>query len=149
MADQDNVNDHITNALFGGKQTKPDERRHYLGSLRERVELRITNDALSDQTTVWNFRMALPKYKGKPNLTVLINGKLGMGITGPYIKLCSENNLKFTLINDRTALLGADDSGLLIVAPDAVNFPDDQIALVDTTKKPQKEHKGLFGKLFH
>ncbi len=33
---EDNMQEHLNSALYGPPQTKPDERRKYMGSLRER-----------------------------------------------------------------------------------------------------------------
>lgn len=142
----DNVQDHINNAIFGGRQTKPDERRHYLGSLRERVALRISNDLMTEEKTQRRFRKALQNFTADPDLSVLINGKLGIGTTSAYMKLCNDAHMPFTLINDGNALLGADETGLLIVAKTNIDRTDDQIALPELPSPA--EPKGFFGRLF-
>ncbi|WP_155285980.1 YueI family protein [Lacticaseibacillus zhaodongensis] len=146
MADNDNnnVQDHLTNAIFGARVTKPDERRHYLGSLRERVELRLTNHDMAIPSTVRRFRDILPQYENK-DLSVLINGKQGNGITGPYVKLCAENSIPFTLINNDNAQLDPDANGLLIVARTAVN--QENIDLPPLPEAPKKK-TGWFHSLF-
>ena len=45
---EDNMQEHLNSALYGPPQTKPDERRKYMGSLRERVALCISNQELAD-----------------------------------------------------------------------------------------------------
>lgn len=146
MADNDNddFQNHITNAIFGSRVTKPDERRRYLGSLRERVVLRITNHDMAIPNNVRRFRDALPRYENK-DLSVLINGKEGNGITGPYVKLCSANSLPFTLIINDNAQTAPDSSGLLIVAKTAVNAADIDLPPVpDPPKKKGGWLKSLF-----
>jgi uncharacterized protein YueI len=145
-ANDDQVQEHITSAIFGPRQTKIDERRHYLGSLRERVELRLSNDEMSEPATFRRFKAVLPQYLHK-DLQVLINGKEGMGISGPYVKLCSHLEMPFTLINNDNAKLDPDESGLLIVAKEAVFRSDEEIKLPPA---PQTESKksGWFSSLF-
>lgn len=142
----DNVQDHLNNAIFGGLQTKPDERRHYLGSLRERVALRITNDEMTEEKTQRRFRQAIQDYRDQPEWNILLNGKLGIGTTSPYMKLCRDNDVPFTLINDGNAQLDPDEAGLLIVAKNAIDRPDSDIALPDLPEP--KAPKGFFGRLF-
>ncbi|WP_125571544.1 YueI family protein [Lacticaseibacillus songhuajiangensis] len=145
-ANDDQVQEHITSAIFGPRQTKIDERRHYLGSLRERVELRLTNDEIGDPATLRRFKAVLPQYLDK-DLQVLINGKEGMGISGPYVKLCSQSKIPFTLINNENAKLDPDESGLLIVAKEAVFRSDDDIKLPPEPKAEPKK-SGWFSSLF-
>ena len=45
---EDNMQEHLNSALYGAPQTKPDERRKYMGSLRERVALCSSNQELTD-----------------------------------------------------------------------------------------------------
>ena len=37
-----NVQDYLNKGMYGSNQTNPDERRKYLGSLRERIYLTMT-----------------------------------------------------------------------------------------------------------
>lgn len=146
-ANDDQVQEHITSAIFGPRQTKIDERRHYLGSLRERVELRLTNDEMSEPATLRRFKSVLPQYLNK-DLQVLINGKEGMGISGPYVKLCSQSDIPFTLINNENAKLDPNESGLLIVSKEAVFRDDDAIKLPPEKTKDDIGKHGWFSSLF-
>lgn len=132
------LDDHLTNAIFGPRKTNPDERRKFLGSLRERVALRITNVDLRDPHTVIRFKNNIATYLNR-DLSVLINGHLGTGITAPYVKVCAQNNLHFTLVSDESAQLADDASGLLIVAKTAI-FQDDIDLPAEKIATPEKKH---------
>lgn len=135
------LDDHLTNAIYGPRKTNPDERRRYLGSLRERVALRINNDDMRDPHTVIGLKAVINDYKNR-DLSVLINGHLGNGITGPFVKLCAKNDLPFTLVSDETAHLEPDAVGLLIVAKQAIF--QDNIDLPKQEEPAPKKH-GFFG----
>ena len=47
----ENLNERLEQSSHGPLQTKPDERRRYLGSLRERVYLKMTITDLENPTS--------------------------------------------------------------------------------------------------
>jgi uncharacterized protein YueI len=144
----DDVNQRIEDSALGGRQTKPDERRQYMGSLRERVFLAITVGQLADPAILNTFTQHCADYQG---YTALLNGKVSNSIMGDYMKALNNKNVPFTLVNDPDTPADAAAMGVLIVAKDAINrsvinikdlFPD------TTTKPAEKKHKGFFESLF-
>ncbi|MBD5430030.1 YueI family protein [Lactobacillus sp.] len=136
-----------------GPQTKPDERRRFLGSLRERTLVRMS--IAQTQNPKWQkiFLDHLSDYK---DYTILINGKMPQNkFIGQLMSECSKYGDKFTIISDNTAQTDPDATGILVVAKTAINrmrieinqvyapeFPTDQL-------NAPKEHKHhLFEKLF-
>ncbi|KRM72914.1 YueI family protein [Lacticaseibacillus brantae] len=130
MADDD-LQAHLNKSIYGTPQTNPDERRRYLGSLRERVVLEISNTDIVKPDVLTAFQTALPQYV-QPTYQALINGKQGPDVTAPFIKAVNDAGLKFTLVNDDTASLDPSYPGLLIVAPDAINHDDISLPATDT-----------------
>ncbi|KRL84516.1 YueI family protein [Lacticaseibacillus pantheris] len=141
----DQMQDHLNNAMYGPRQTNPDERRHYLGSLRERVLLRVDNSNMAQATTLPALRTQLPPLVGEDH-HALINGKLDVTVTGPVMKLLGDIDMPLTMVNDATAQTADDAPGLLVVSDHAVNRDDISLHLTATTNAdaPQKK-KGLFG----
>lgn len=144
MAD-DNLQSRLQDSLHGAPQTNPDERRQYLGSLRERVALRLTNAELRDPATLPRFTATFGNYADQ-GLSMLLNGKLPGDTTTPYLTAATKADFPFTLVNDATANLDPAGSGLLLVAKDAINR--DNIDLPPVPAKPA-EKPGLFDRLFH
>lgn len=147
MAD-DQMQDHLDNAMYGPRQTNPDERRKYLGSLRERVLLRIDNETLAKSSTLPALKAYLPHLLGGDH-SALINGKLDADVTGPIMKLLGQDGMPLTMVNDATAQTTPDATGLLVVSKQAVNATDIALPVADSEPAPQEKHKGLFGRLFH
>lgn len=151
----DEMKSHLINSFYGTPQTLPDERRQYLGSLRERTALRITNKELNNNDTFNCLNKNIDYFKNQ-QLAFLINGKLVSSITNKYVKLAVTNNFKFTLIDNKNAQTDSSATGLLIVADHAINH--DKITL-DTLFKvtsnhedkiiKSKEKKNFFTHLFH
>lgn len=136
-----------------GPQTKPDERRRFLGSLRERTLVRMSVAQVND--TEWDkvFLKHLLDYKG---YTILINGKIPQNnFIGKLMGECSQDGIKFTIVSDNTAQTDSDATGILVVSKTAINSMRIEINQVYAPELPTeklatpKEHKrSLFEKLF-
>lgn len=136
-------------------QTKPDERRRYLGSLRERVLVRMNNTEIKDPNLTALFLEHIDDYQG---YTVLINGNIeDNSFLGKIEGLCSQKNIPFTLINDDSAKTGPQDTAVLVVAKTAINKMRVEINQVYPSELPKEEltssstqKKGSFWhRLFH
>lgn len=135
-------------------QTKPDERRRYLGSLRERVLVRLDNSEVKKAHATNLFLRHMADYQG---YTILINGKIGNNaFLNKLESLCSQQNIPFTLVNNESAKSGPHDTAILVVAKNAINrqrieinqvypaeFPKAQISA------PPKKKDGFWHRLFH
>ena len=135
-------------------QTKPDERRRYLGSLRERTLVRMNNTEIEDPKLTSLFLQHISDFKG---YTILLNGK--KAYTDFFNKIeekCSKENIPFTLVNNETAKIGPEDTAVLVVAKTAINKMRIEINQVYPPEIPKmeltnanKEKKGFFKRLFH
>ena len=138
-----------------GPQTKPDERRRFLGSLRERTLVRMS--VAQTQEPEWQkvFLTHLNDYK---DYTILINGKMPQNdFINKLMGGCSKCGNKFTIVSDSTAQTDSDATGVLVVAKTAINRMRIEINQVYAPELPSeklaapKEHKhhlfeNLFGK---
>lgn len=150
------LNTRIEQAASGNTpQTLPDERRRYLGSLRERVLIQMTNEQLNNQKLCTEFIDHIDDYK---NYSILINGKISDNeFITKVMEICSQKDINFTLICDDTAQTHPDSSGILVVSSKAINQLRINIAqvysksfdqgLISSQKKDSK-FKTFFKKLF-
>lgn len=132
-------------------QTKPDERRRYLGSLRERVYLRMDLTECQDPALTQLFLAHLKDYQG---YTILINGNTpNPAFVGKIESQASKLGIPFRLVNDDTAKTGDDDSAILVVSKTAINQMRVEIGQVYPPELPKEElpapkKKGLLERLF-
>lgn len=135
-------------------QTKPDERRRFLGSLRERVLVRIDNTEINDYKLTALFLKHIDDFKG---YTILINGNItDDGFLGDVEADCSKENIPFTLVNNETAKTGPEDTAVLVVAKEAINRQRIEIGQVYAPEMPKTElnapkakKEGFWHHLFH
>lgn len=143
-----NVQDYLNKGMYGSNQTNPEERRKYLGSLRERIYLTMT----IEQVLSNNYVEALKKeIQLHPDNTLLLNGSIDMGSLSPYIQLSNSLNCSFRIITDDNS--EESPIGLVYAAPEAVN-----IEVVDVSEKypkpvadeepPSPKKKSFFKRFF-
>lgn len=117
-------------------QTRPDERRRYLGSLRERVYVRLTVAETQDQEVGRLFLRHLPDFA---EYEVLINGRMPQNqLVDQVIAKCGQTGISFRLINDETAQTAQTATGILVVAKTALNRPRIEIKQVYAPEAPKE-----------
>ncbi|NRN76535.1 YueI family protein [Lactobacillus helveticus] len=136
----DDLSKRVEQAAQGiTSQTKPDERRRYLGSLRERVYVRMNNTEVKDPELTSLFLKHIDDFKG---YTILINGNItDDGFLGEVEAACSKKNIPFTLVNNETAKTGPEDSAVLVVSKNAINRQRIEITQVYAPEMPKTELK--------
>ncbi|MCI1290058.1 MAG: YueI family protein [Lactobacillus sp.] len=133
-------------------QTRPDERRRYLGSLRERVYVRLTVAETQDKATGNLFLQHFADFK---DYEVLINGRMPQSqLVDQVIAKCGQTNTSFRLINDQTAQTDPASTGILVVAKTALNRPRIEIKQVYAPEAPKEElsssaKPSLWQRIFH
>lgn len=150
----EDLNKRVEQAAQGiTPQTKPDERRRFLGSLRERCLIRMDNSEVKDHDLTSLFLKHLADFKG---YTILINGNIDDdGFLGDVEAGCSKLNIPFTLVNNETAKAGPHDTAILLVAKTAINRPRIGLKQVYPPEFPKEElaapkpKEGFWHKLFH
>lgn len=155
MSQNQDVNQRLNDAIYGTPQTLPDQRRQYLGSLRERVLLEIKAADLTDARTLKLFQTHLADFTGQ-DASALVNGKLDHQLIGPYLKELAGANFPFTLVNKPETPDGSDCEAVLIVAKTAANLETVNLLAryplknFIPTPKPTKPAKksGFFRNLF-
>ncbi|MCH3904162.1 MAG: YueI family protein [Lactobacillus sp.] len=118
-------------------QTRPDERRRYLGSLRERVYVRLTVAETQDPQAG---RLFMQHFNDFKPYEILINGRMPQTqLVDQVISKCGQTNIAFRLINDQTAKTEPDATGILVVAKTALNRPRISIRQVYAPEMPKEE----------
>ena len=134
----ENLTKRVENAANGiTPQTRPDERRSFLGSLRERVFVRMTIKDCEDAKLTKLFMDHFADYKG---YTILINAN-------------TPNPTFVGLVNDESARKGDDDSAILVVSKEAINQMRIELTQVyapplPAEKLPAPKKKGFLARFF-
>ena len=135
------VEDYLKQGMYGPKVTNPDERRQFLGTLRERVEIALTQAQVMEQETFKEVEQAM---KNHSKLHLYLNGQIDYRFLSKYIKLANQNDIQFTIENNKEHKT---DIGLVLAHEDAVNKENIYVtkSVIQPELEPQpKKKKGLF-----
>lgn len=121
----DNVQDYLNKGMYGANQTNPEERRKYLGSLRERIYLSMTIEQVISKSYLSTLKKEIIAH---PNHTLLLNGTIDMENLETYIQLSNQLHCPFRMVSDENAKKTS--IGLVYVAKEAVN-----VEVIDVSKK--------------
>lgn len=145
---QDDLQKRLDQSMYGTPLLKPEEQRKYMGTFRERCYATMTIAQMKKSELRMNLLAELKKY---PDGLILLNGAMAIDLQASYIKLLSDTERKFTVINDGVTN-SPDSFGLILAAKMAVNeeiidiekkYPPQQKDQVEPTKK------SFWNKLFH
>ncbi|MEE3677959.1 YueI family protein [Bacillus safensis] len=112
---EESVDFYLQQGIFGHAETKPDERRMFLGSLRERALLALTKGQVSRNKPYHEVEQIL---KTNRQATVLLNGELSYASYSQYVKVANAAGCSFKVVNHHEA---HSPFGLVIEMPSAVN----------------------------
>jgi uncharacterized protein YueI len=135
------VEEYLKQGIYGAKETNPDERRQFLGTLRERIEVALTQAQVMEEEIYKEVEQAM---KNHPKLHLLLNGQIDYRFLSKYVKLADQNQMKFTIETNKEHQT---DIGLVLAHEDAVDKENIYItqSMVQPELEPQqKKNKGLF-----
>lgn len=140
----DHVDEYLQKGMYGEKQTKPDERRKFLGTLRERIVIALTQPQVRKSGINNEAEKAM-----KENLQahLYLNGNMNYEYLSKYIKTASKYHIEYTMVTNKEHNT---DIGLVLAYDYAIDKED---IFVDD-EKPQiqpeinKQKTGFFAKLF-
>ncbi|MCE4049948.1 MULTISPECIES: YueI family protein [Bacillaceae] len=139
-----NLDDYLQQGMYGTKETKPEERRQFLGTIRERIVLALRQSQVREPDV---YKEAEEAIKGNKGAKLYLNGHLDYSYLSKYLKIANQQNMEYTIVtnNDYNS-----DIGLLIAYDHAVDKEDIYVTENSAEKKADepKEKKGFFAKLF-
>jgi uncharacterized protein YueI len=135
------IDDYLQQGIHGKKEINPDERRQFLGTLRERVVIALKQPQLIEQGIYPEVETALKENK-KAHL--YLNGNMNYEFLSTYKKVADQYEVEYTLVTNKEY---DSELGLVLAydyAIDKENIYVEKKLNIDTTPKK----KGFFGKLF-
>ncbi|EEL99552.1 hypothetical protein bmyco0001_20070 [Bacillus mycoides DSM 2048] len=93
-----NVEDYLQEGIYGQKQNKPEERNMYLTTLRERVEIALTIGQVMQSNV---YTEVTGNIRSSQSLQLFLNGSIAYPHLSKYIKLATEKNIPFTIVQNK------------------------------------------------
>jgi uncharacterized protein YueI len=126
VLDRDNVEEYLQTGMYGPKEIKPEERKRFLGTLRERIVVALTQQQVRGETVMTELERIM-KENSKAHL--YLNGQIEYSVLSKYIKVANKINIPFTMVNNQDV---ETDIGLVLAYDYAID--KEEIFLKD---KPQ------------
>ena len=142
MSSNPNLDDYMQKGMYGAKETKPEERRKFLSTLRDRVVIALQQSQVMEPSP---YKEILDAMKQNPGAKLYLNGHLDYSYLSKYIKEANEAHMEYTIVTNKEA---DSDIGLLIAYDHAINKEDIYIGepktdLVAEESSKTDQKKGL------
>ncbi|MDR7238408.1 YueI family protein [Neobacillus drentensis] len=137
------VDEVLQQGIYGPLETKPDERRKFLGTLRERIVVALTKSQVAETSV---YPQVEKQMKERPQSHLFLNGNMSYENLSKYVKLATKYKIEHTLVTNKEH---DSEIGLVLAMDHAIDKEDIYI----TNKEPVlqqevKKSKGFFAKIF-
>lgn len=140
------MEDYLLQGIHGAKETKPDERRRFLTTIRERVVVVLTAEQVIEKEVYPQVELLM---KESGNAHLFLNGHLDYSNLSKYISIAKRLNLEYTIVTNKDY---NSDLGLVLAQEFAVDkeeiFIEKEAATVLPTKPEEKGFMSIFQNIF-
>lgn len=137
-----NVEDYLQQGIYGAKQIKPDERRKFLGTLRERIVVALTKSQVREKGVYPEVVQLMEEH---PDTTLLLNGDLDYSYLSDYIANARNKGIPFSIVTNKDSHT---EIGLILAYDHAIDKEDIYIEKKELEMKPiAKEKKNVLANL--
>jgi uncharacterized protein YueI len=137
-----NVEEVLQQGIHGPLETKPDERRKFLGTLRERIILALKKSQVAEVTI---YPQVENEMKKNPQVNLLLNGNMDYTVLSKYVKLAVKHNVEHKIVTNKEH---DTEVGLLLAMDHAIDKEEIYITKKEISHLEPPKSKGLFAKLF-
>lgn len=138
-----NVEEVLQQGIHGPLETKPEERRKYLGTLRERIIVALMKSQVAETKVYPQIEQQMRKH---PQAHLFLNGSMGYQNLSKYVKIAAKHKIEHTIVANK----GHDtEIGLVLAMGHAI---DKEEIFISKNPPPiiqaPKKKKGLFARIF-
>lgn len=138
----DRLDEYIQQGIHGPREINPDERRKFLGTLRERVVVVLTKSQVREPGTYKEVEKLMAQHK---QATLFLNGNMNYSYLSDYIKLANKVGSKFSLSTNKEH---DSDLGLVLAYDHAVNIEDIYITKQDEVEQHDEHDENSIIRFF-
>lgn len=136
-----NVEDYLTEGIYGAKQTKKSERKQFLGTIRERIVIALTKGQVMTDKGIRKLGEAM---KANNDTKLLINGHVSSKFLKEEKALADKYNIPYTVVTNKDS---DTDIGAVLTYDYAID-KENIFVEEDLEKEPnQKQPESFFSKV--
>lgn len=130
-----NLDEYIQNGIYGAKETKPDERRKFLGTLRERIVVALTKSQVREKGV---YPEVVQLMNDNRKATLLLNGDLDYSYLSEYIAKARKMGVAFSIVTNKES---ETDIGLVLTYNHAIDKEHIYIEKKKIEQQPEEKAK--------
>ncbi|CAH2717663.1 putative protein YueI [Neobacillus rhizosphaerae] len=135
------VDEVLQQGIYGPLETKPDERRKYLGTLRERIIVALKNSQVAEAEIYPQVELYM---KGNPSAHLFLNGNMNYENLSKYVKLATKYKIEHTIVTNKEH---DTEIGLVLAMGHAIDKEEIFITKKEVAPQEIKKNKGFFAKI--
>ena len=136
------VDEVLQQGIYGPLETKPDERRKYLGTIRERIVVALYKGQVAEAEVYPQIGQYMKEY---PGAQLFLNGSMSYEELSKYVKLAVKQKIEHKLVANKEY---DTEIGLILAMPHAIDKEEIFITKKGPNLEKPEEKKGLFSKIF-
>jgi uncharacterized protein YueI len=140
------VDDVLKEGMYGPKEIKPEEKRQFLGTYRERVVIALRIGQVAQQKV---YPQVEQHMKEHPTSHLFLNGNISYEQLSKYVKLANKYKIENTIVTNKEH---DTDIGLVLAMSYAIDKEDIYVENpedpTNQTSNVKKKKPSLFAKLF-
>lgn len=135
-----NIDDYIQQGIYGKKEINPDERRKFLGTLRERIVIALTQSQIRENGIYPQMEEAL---KTNSTAHLFLNGNMNYLELSKYTKIASEYKVDYTIVTNKDH---NSDIGLVLAYDYAIDKEEIYVKKAEQKQNEvnSEDNKGIF-----
>jgi uncharacterized protein YueI len=135
------VDEVLQQGIYGTLETKPEERRKFLGTLRERIIVALYKTQVREPKVYPQVERYMKEY---PKVQLFLNGNMDDGELSKYVKIAQKCKINYKIVTNKEH---DTDIGLVLALENAIDKEEIFIKMAEVIEKP-KVKKSLFSKIF-
>lgn len=136
------VDEVLQQGIYGQLETKPDERRKFLGTLRERIIVVLKKSQVGE---IEIYPQVEQYMKENTQAHLFLNGNMNYEELSKYVKLATKNKIEHTIVTNKEH---DTEIGLALAMDHAIDKEDIYISKKEQDPEKAQAKKGLFSKIF-
>jgi uncharacterized protein YueI len=137
------VDEVLQQGIYGAIETKPDERRKYLGTLRERIIVALKKNQVAETEIYPQIEQLM---KENPKAHLFLNGNMSYEDLSKYVKIATKQKIEHTIVTNKEH---DSEIGLVLAMDHAIDKEEIYITKKIAVQEEAKKSKGFFAKLFN
>lgn len=140
LSNHKSVDDYIQDGIYGARETLPDERRLYLGSIRERIEFALLQNQVREDTPYPEIEKAMKTHSA---MQLFLNGNMNYQYLSKYIQLADRYTVTYSVVSNKEH---NSEYGLVLAHEDAVDKEQIEVPKRKRSATEEKKDKPSFFK---